>query len=193
MSTNATPSWAQPAKKPHLRNFEGVAEPKYHDLSRESIEGYGDIANYFREGAWNVDMTSHQDPQVRNLADADATAGIRAGERAKSRGRSQLGTLGSGNHFAELGVVDEIYDEPSAASFGLAAGQITLMIKALDTSGNESVNAAIIVTDLGDPLVDNVLLSWPQAPGWLGTITNGVVLADVLQAAETDSLYGPAS
>lgn len=80
-----TGSWSKPAPPPHLKSFTGTKEPGYHDLSRTSIEGYGDIANYFREGAFNVGMTSHQDPQVRNLADADATAGIRAGERAKSR------------------------------------------------------------------------------------------------------------
>lgn len=73
------------------------------------------------------------------------------------------------------------------------AGPITLMVKALDTSGNESLQPAVIITDLGDPLVDNVLLSWPQAPTWSGITTGGSVIGGTLQANETDSLYGPAS
>jgi tRNA-splicing ligase RtcB (3'-phosphate/5'-hydroxy nucleic acid ligase) len=48
--------------------------------------------------------------------------------RALERGRSQLGTLGSGNHFLEVQVVDEIYDAPTAQRFGLFAGQIAVMI-----------------------------------------------------------------
>jgi tRNA-splicing ligase RtcB len=49
-------------------------------------------------------------------------------ERAFERGQSQLGTLGSGNHFAELQYVAEIYDETTAAAFGLRRGQVTAMI-----------------------------------------------------------------
>jgi len=48
--------------------------------------------------------------------------------RALERGKNQLGTLGSGNHFAEVQVVEEIYDEKTAGEFGLEAGSITLMI-----------------------------------------------------------------
>ena len=49
-------------------------------------------------------------------------------ERAKSRGEPQLGTLGSGNHFLEVGVVDRIDDADAAAVYGLRKGQLTLMI-----------------------------------------------------------------
>jgi len=49
-------------------------------------------------------------------------------DRAKKRGRDQLGTLGSGNHFLEVQVVDEIYDEKIAQTFGLSKGQVTVMI-----------------------------------------------------------------
>jgi tRNA-splicing ligase RtcB len=48
--------------------------------------------------------------------------------RALERGRDQLGTLGSGNHFMELGVVDEVYDDAAASAFGLRPGQITLLL-----------------------------------------------------------------
>jgi tRNA-splicing ligase RtcB (3'-phosphate/5'-hydroxy nucleic acid ligase) len=48
--------------------------------------------------------------------------------RAMERGKQQLGTLGSGNHFLEIEVVQEIFDETSAAAFGLHKGQVVIMI-----------------------------------------------------------------
>ena len=48
--------------------------------------------------------------------------------RAVKRGLEQLGTLGSGNHFLELGYVDEIYDPEGASAFGLRKDQVTLMV-----------------------------------------------------------------
>jgi tRNA-splicing ligase RtcB (3'-phosphate/5'-hydroxy nucleic acid ligase) len=48
--------------------------------------------------------------------------------RAFKRGAVQLGTLGSGNHFVEVGCVDEIYNEAAAAAFGLVTGRVTVMI-----------------------------------------------------------------
>jgi tRNA-splicing ligase RtcB len=49
-------------------------------------------------------------------------------KKAYERGRAQLGTLGSGNHFTEIQYVDEIYDETAAHALGLFEGQITVMI-----------------------------------------------------------------
>jgi tRNA-splicing ligase RtcB len=49
-------------------------------------------------------------------------------DRARQRGATQLGTLGSGNHFAELQYVAEIFDERIASAFGLVPDQITVMI-----------------------------------------------------------------
>jgi tRNA-splicing ligase RtcB len=59
------------------------------------------------------------------LADAEPAA---LSPRALERGRPQLGTLGAGNHFIEVGRVAEIYDEPAAGLFGLAPDGVTLMI-----------------------------------------------------------------
>ena len=59
------------------------------------------------------------------LADADPAI---VSERALKRGQKQLGTLGSGNHFLEIGVVDRIYDEEAARTMGLYPDQITLLI-----------------------------------------------------------------
>ncbi len=56
-------------------------------------------------------------------ADPDAVS-----TRAIERGLDQAGTLGSGNHFLEVQLVEEIYDEKIAAVFGLFKGQITITI-----------------------------------------------------------------
>ena len=48
--------------------------------------------------------------------------------RAIERGREQLGTLGSGNHFLEIEVVEEIFDKKAAAAFGLEEDQICVLI-----------------------------------------------------------------
>jgi tRNA-splicing ligase RtcB len=49
-------------------------------------------------------------------------------ERAYKRGKSQSGTLGSGNHFLEIQVIDQTYDSTLCDAFGLSMGQVTLMI-----------------------------------------------------------------
>lgn len=48
--------------------------------------------------------------------------------RAIERGLNQVGTLGSGNHFLEISVVDEIFNKTTADVFGIEKGNITLMI-----------------------------------------------------------------
>jgi tRNA-splicing ligase RtcB len=59
------------------------------------------------------------------LAGADPDAVSRT---ALERGRDQLGSLGSGNHFLEVQVVEEIYDETAAAAMGLALRHLSVLI-----------------------------------------------------------------
>jgi tRNA-splicing ligase RtcB len=59
------------------------------------------------------------------IADADPNE---VSERAKQRGRNQLGTLGSGNHFVEVQYVSEIFDEEAANVFDLKLNHIVVMI-----------------------------------------------------------------
>jgi tRNA-splicing ligase RtcB len=56
-------------------------------------------------------------------ADADAVS-----QKALRRGLTQVGSLGSGNHFLEVQVVDEILDGAAAEAFGVSAGQVLVMI-----------------------------------------------------------------
>ena len=101
-------------------------------------------------------------------------------ERARERGRRQLGTLGSGNHFLEIQVVDEVEDETTARAFGVRRGQVTVMIHtgsrglghqvctdALATTGQALKRYGIVVPDrqLACAPVDS-----PEARGYLGAM-----------------------
>ncbi|MDZ7378851.1 MAG: RtcB family protein [candidate division KSB1 bacterium] len=48
--------------------------------------------------------------------------------KAMERGRPQLGTLGSGNHFVEVGYVEEIFDQSLAAALGMFKDQVTIIV-----------------------------------------------------------------
>lgn len=70
------------------------------------------------------------------------------------------------------------------------AGRGTLMIKAIDTSGNESVTPAAIVLDLGDPPVANVIETIDLgARGFTGWIVNGQVNSGKVQANEQGAMW----
>jgi tRNA-splicing ligase RtcB (3'-phosphate/5'-hydroxy nucleic acid ligase) len=58
---------------------------------------------------------------------ASADAGLLS-DRALERGLKQVGTLGSGNHFLEIGRVEEIYSAPAAAALGISRDQLVLLI-----------------------------------------------------------------
>ena len=59
------------------------------------------------------------------IAGADPEA---VSDFALNRGKDQLGTLGSGNHFVEVGYVEEIYDAALAAQLGLFQDQVTAIV-----------------------------------------------------------------
>ncbi len=52
----------------------------------------------------------------------------RASHEAYERGADELGTVGSGNHFVELQVVEEVYDEEKAQALGVREGQVLIMV-----------------------------------------------------------------
>src|SRR5205823_4872646 len=94
--------------------------------------GKQDLMQVLREGAgWAVrqglgttsDLEHCEEGGV--LAEADPAA---VGDAARERGRGQLGTLGSGNHFLEVQEVDKIMDPVAARALGLDRGTITVMI-----------------------------------------------------------------
>jgi tRNA-splicing ligase RtcB len=88
--------------------------------------------NVLREGGrWAVrhgfgegsDVACTEDGGCMDQADPSVIS-----ERALARGAKQLGTLGSGNHFLEVGVVDEIFDAAAARTFGLFHNQVTVLL-----------------------------------------------------------------
>ena len=91
-----------------------------------------DQKKVLREGSkWAVAQGFGEDTDIDHTEDKGCMPNADPSEvssRAMDRGRNQLGTLGSGNHFIEVGIVDTIFNQTAAGAFGLFEGQITLMI-----------------------------------------------------------------
>jgi tRNA-splicing ligase RtcB len=121
--------------KPRLREL-------VHQLFRDIPSGTGqssrmtlsdtDLNKVLEKGPrWAVenDMGSEADLDHTEdhgcIAAADAHA---VSERARQRGRAQLGTLGSGNHFLEVQYVDEVFDEKTASQYNLQKDRIVVLI-----------------------------------------------------------------
>lgn len=118
-------------------------EPFVHELSRSVPAGYGrqgrlslapeELDRILVEGCAYL-VSEHGMGRADDLsfiesrgclAGADAS---RVSDHAKQRGQDQLGTLGGGNHFLEVQVVDEVFDAVAANAFGLFEGQVTVLI-----------------------------------------------------------------
>ena len=88
-----------------------------------------DVLDYGAEWAvengygWQEDLEYLE--ENGRIKDADSSI---VSDKAKKRGIPQLGSLGSGNHFLEIQVVDEIYNKEVASVFGLEKGMIVIMI-----------------------------------------------------------------
>jgi tRNA-splicing ligase RtcB len=78
-------------------------------------------------------------------------------ELAKKRQRGEMGTLGSGNHYLEVQVVEKIYDPACAAAFGLHEGQVVVSIHC----GSRG---------LGHQIGTDYLVSLAKAAGRLGIV-----------------------
>jgi tRNA-splicing ligase RtcB len=91
-----------------------------------------DSRKVLTEGAkWTVDQGYGTHEDLEATEDRGVMAGAdpeKISDRAMERGKQQLGTLGSGNHFLEIEVVEEIFDPVAAAAFGLEQDQIAVMI-----------------------------------------------------------------
>ena len=100
--------------KINLRSHSGVDEVLSGGAKWAVEEGYG----------WEDDL-NHQEANGRlEIANPDDVPGS-----AKERGLKQSGTLGSGNHFLEIQLVDEIYNEEAAKIMGITGkGQVMVMI-----------------------------------------------------------------
>jgi len=92
----------------------------------------GQLDQLLREGAsWALREGLAHQADVDQTEEAGRFPGADPGKvskRAKERGLPQVGSLGSGNHFLELDVVEEVYDPETADVFGLRERQIVVQI-----------------------------------------------------------------
>ncbi len=90
------------------------------------------LSRVLAEGAaWAVGEGMGEARDLEFLEEGGAIEGANpelVSDRALERGRGQLGTLGSGNHFAEIQYVAEIYDRSAAEALGLFPDQITVTL-----------------------------------------------------------------
>jgi tRNA-splicing ligase RtcB len=104
----------------------GVGEEARIKLSKT------DVRTVFSEGArWAVQHGYGWDDDLARMEHNGHMPGARPDEvsqKAVSRGAPQVGSLGGGNHFLEVQVVDEVFDEAAAKAFGLRVGQVCVMI-----------------------------------------------------------------
>jgi tRNA-splicing ligase RtcB len=80
---------------------------------------------------WAVENGYGSAADLEHIEERGAIGGADArvvSERALERGRAQLGTLGSGNHFVEVGYVAEVFDEGLADVLRLEEGQVTVIV-----------------------------------------------------------------
>ncbi len=72
---------------------------------------------------WERDIEATE--EMGKMMDADPSA---VSDKARKRGIPQIGSLGSGNHFLELDVVDDVFDKDTANKFGLKEGEVTVTV-----------------------------------------------------------------
>ena len=72
---------------------------------------------------WEEDLEYLEENGCMDIADASLVS-----ERAKERGKAQVGSLGAGNHFLELQKVANVFDEEAAKVYGIEKNQIVVMI-----------------------------------------------------------------
>lgn len=82
-------------------------------------------AGWARERGYATDEDLVRTESGGCLAEARSEA---VPDRARERGLPQMGSLGSGNHFLEIDVVDQVYDSVVASAFGLELGRIVVQI-----------------------------------------------------------------
>ncbi len=120
--------------------------PRTHELARELArlvpKGLGAQGRLGLNRAELEKLLEHGVPQLiaggigweedlEHIEEGGAYSGAdpaKVSERAFERGRGQVGTLGSGNHFLEIQAVDAIYDADVARGFGLERDQVVVMV-----------------------------------------------------------------
>jgi tRNA-splicing ligase RtcB len=104
----------------------GVGAKSAQKVSLQSLEGMmAQGAQWAVRAGYGVDRDLLRCEEGGFMKSADSRP---VSDKAKQRGIPQGGTLGSGNHFLELQVVQEIFHPETARAFGLSLGQVCCMI-----------------------------------------------------------------
>ncbi len=104
-----------------LGSHGAIGKLRKRELEGVMVEGAGWAVK--RGFGTDADLDRTEEGGRLPLADPD-----HVGSRAVERGLDQVGTLGSGNHFMEIDVIDEVYDDEAARAFGLEKGAIAIQI-----------------------------------------------------------------
>ncbi len=104
----------------------GVGRTGHHSLDERELErACRDGVRWAHERGWATESDVARTEEGGCLDGADFA---QVSRRARERGRDQVGTLGAGNHFVEVGVVDEVLDAEAARVMGLCEGCLTVLI-----------------------------------------------------------------
>jgi tRNA-splicing ligase RtcB len=104
----------------------GVGRGDGYPLTEKDLEEVLKVGCKWARGrglAFEEDLECTEEGGSYHHADPDCVSAA-----AKERGRGQLGTMGSGNHFVEIQTVEKTYDAATAAAFGLFEGQVTVLV-----------------------------------------------------------------
>ena len=121
--------------------------------------GIREIDDIMRQGAnWALARGYGEEEDLQYIEEQGCVPGAdprQVSDLAKKRQRGEMGTLGSGNHYLEVQVVEKVYDPACAEAFGLREGQIVVSIHC----GSRG---------LGHQIGTDYLLSLAKAAGRLG-------------------------
>ena len=104
----------------------GVGKSGHYRLNENELEEVmRDGARWMLKKGFATEADLQRSEEFGRMPGADPE---KVSKRARQRGRDQIGTLGAGNHFIEVDVVDAIYDEDAAQAMGLREGCLALQI-----------------------------------------------------------------
>jgi tRNA-splicing ligase RtcB (3'-phosphate/5'-hydroxy nucleic acid ligase) len=190
-----------PAHQPHRDEIAPRMEALANELFRAIPAGVGEEGNIrlapveldevMRGGArWAVSRGFGTADDLEFVEERGTMTGAKpqnVSELAKKRQRREMGTLGSGNHYLEVQVVDRIHDAEAARAYGLVEGQIVVSIHCGSRGLGHQIGTDYLVTlakaagRLGVQLPDRELACAPihsaEGQQYLGAMNAAINIA----------------
>ncbi len=171
-----------------------------------------DLDDVCREGArWTLRKGFATEMDLRHTEEGGLLDGAdpdKVSKRAKDRGRPQLGTLGAGNHFIEVDIVDQVFDEEAAQVMGIEEGNLVVQIHCGSRGFGHQIctdyvdDFQKVIHKYGIHLPDRELvcapMNSPEGQGYMAAMraaanyafANRQILADHIRRAFEDTLKG---